>query len=68
MRPLTDGERETLAEQERDARDLADVADLDDGGFDRDEWCPPELWEDVPVSEPVVIVSPPAVSDPEFPW
>lgn len=59
--PLSDGEREILREQE------ADVQDLDDGGFDRDEWCPPELFDDVPVSEPVVI-EPPAQPDPECPW
>lgn len=58
---LSDGSRAILREQEQD------VAGLDDGGFDRDEWCPPDVWEDVPVSEPVVI-EPPAQPDPEFPW
>lgn len=61
MRPLTDGERDVLREQE------ADVRDLDDGGFDRDEWVPPDLLDEAP-DVPVVVFSPPPVPDLEHPW
>lgn len=67
---LTDGERDILREQEADARGSAspdaepDVSDLDDGGFDPDEWCPPDLFDESP---PVQLVPHPE-PDPEHPW
>jgi hypothetical protein len=70
MKRLTDGERDILREQERDAEGVPGEAEMDEIAAGYDWPAELELDHDDPddADVPVVVYSPAAVADPNNPW